>query len=275
MMGDIHYCFSRGKKKLLIHNFQTVLGERLNGRPVSELAQNYFRNHYVNQLQIFLFPRFTRKNIGNFHRIEGLEYLEDGLKKGKGCILVHPHFGPAQLPLCALGIMGYPMMQLGLPTDEGLGFIGKKVAFRLRMKYEGKIPAMIISADSFLKPVVKWLKSNKVVMITGDGAGGGKFIGKFIPVDFFGRSAMFPVGAARLAQKTGAMLLPLFTIIEKDNTYKTIIHEPLKVNCQQQDIESGEAITIKFIKKMENYVEQYPFLWHFWDEVENRFISPE
>jgi lauroyl/myristoyl acyltransferase len=274
IMGDIHYRLSKGKRGLIIDNLRSVLGDRSDVQGISTSCRKYFRNHYVNQLQIFLFPRFDRDNIERVHTFEGLKRLDAALRCGKGCILVHPHFGPAQMPLCALGILGYPMMQLGLPTEEGLSFIGRKVAFRLRVKYEGKIPARIVSADAFLRPVLTWLKNNGVLMVTGEGAGGRKLIGKFIPVEFLGKPMLFPVGAATLALKTGSPILPMFTTIEKDNTYKTIIHEPIRGlnNPREQAV---SATTREFVRLMEDYVYRFPCLWHFWDELNHRLLIGE
>ncbi|MBI5789570.1 MAG: lysophospholipid acyltransferase family protein [Candidatus Schekmanbacteria bacterium] len=274
-MGDIHSGLSENKRNVVIRNLKTVLGDKLSDHELSGIAANYFRNHYVNQLQIFLFPKLNRNNLEKIHRFKGLENLDQALKKGNGCILLHPHFGPAQLPLCALGILGYPVIQLGLPTDEGLSFVGRKVAFRLRMKYEGKIPAKIIMATSFLRPVMECLQNNGVLMMTGDGAGGGKFVGKFIPVKFLGKNVLFPLGAATLAQKKGAPLLPMFTIMKETGGYETIIHKPINLASNGQDINPVEANTAKFARLMEDYVYKYPYLWHFWDEMENRLLSSQ
>jgi KDO2-lipid IV(A) lauroyltransferase len=268
-LGDINFVASRGKKRAIMHNLAAGLQNRLEDGHVSEVARNYFRNHFVNQLQIFLFPRFTPGNVGSIHSFAGLENLETELKKGKGCILAHPHFGPTQLPLSVLGTLGYPVMQIGLPTEEGLSFIGRKVAFRLRVKYEKKIPAKIISADSFLRPVLQWVRKNGVVLTTIDGAGGGKHIGKFISIPFLGKPTLFPIGAVSLHLKTGAALLPLFTL-ERGKGYTTIIHEPVTIRHHGHDEHAVYDGMVQLVRLMEEYVTKYPHLWHFWDELPMR-----
>lgn len=260
MMGDLHYCFSRGKAAVLKKNMNSVLG--LDENCLQRAVRGYFRNHYVNQLQVFLFPRLKRGNIEKFHTFKGIENLDRAIDKGKGCILLHPHFGPAQLPLHALGIKGYPMMQIGLPTDEGRSYIGRKVSFNLRLKYEGMIAGRIVSADSFLRPAIEWLKENKVLMMTGDGAGGGRLIGKFMRMEFLGRPMLLPIGSAILAKKTGAALVPMFTLPDGNGAYKSIIHRPITGD-------EAEAISI-FAGMLGEYVRRYPHFWHFWDELEYR-----
>ena len=268
LMGDIHYLISRGKKAHVMNNMKNALGERLGDEGLKTAARYYFRNHYMCQMQVLVYPRLNRGNLGKIHTFEGLEHLDEALNLGKGCILVHPHFGPAQLPLCALGRLGYPMMQLGFPTDEGISYIGKKVSFRLRMRYEAMIPAQIISAMSFLRPLIIWLNSNKVLMMTGDGAGGGKFIGKFIPVDFLGRKVLFPIGAASLADKTGAVILPMFISLCDNGTYKTIIHRQAEFTGDGK--ETVKEKVSRFAQMLERYIHKYPYLWHLWDEWDKR-----
>jgi lauroyl/myristoyl acyltransferase len=266
-MGDLDHALSRGKKRAITQRLRTALGGRADDPRISAAVREYFRNHYVNQLQIFLFPRLTRSSIGQIHTFTGLEHLDAALRRGHGCILVHAHFGPSQLPLCALGIFGYPMMQLGYLTDEGLSFIGKRVAFRLRKIYEDKIPARIISADAFLRPVMEWIRKNRVLMISGDGAGGGKFIGKYRFFPFLGEPTLFPLGATTLAVKTDAALLPLFTVLNEDGTYTTVIHEAIDGSPDSAGNRSPETLSGVFVKKLEEFVLRYPHLWHFWDEL--------
>lgn len=267
-MGDMHSIFAIGRKECI----RKTLCEVFPGRSKKEIrtaVRFYFRNHYVNQMQVFLFPRFTAASITKAHSFKGLEHLDKALSRGKGCVIIHPHFGPTQLPLCHIGLLGYSVMQLGLPSDEGLSYIGKNVAFRLRMKYEAAIPARIISADSFLRPVIECLRNNGTLMTTGDGAGGGKFIGKFMLINFLGRRMYFPLGAGTLAYNTGAVLLPMFTLRRDDGGYESVIHPAIERElCGKED--SVKFYTYSFAEKMEGYIKRQPYLWHFWDEWPDR-----
>jgi len=267
-MGDLHYAASRGKQSVIARNLTLAFENRLRGRGLDDAVRDYLRNHYVNQLQILLFPKLDRRNLGGIHTFEGLEHLDRAIQGGRGCILLHPHYGPPQMPLCALGILGYPVMQLGLLTDEGTSYIGRNVAFRMRQKYESLIPARIISAESFLRPLILWLKENKVLLMTGDGAGGGRFIGKYAPLPFLGKDTLFPLGAGRLAKKTGAPVLPMVTLLTDAGTYRTIIHEPI-VGADPADYAR------QFVRIFESYVEKRPGLWHFWDEFDSRMAGHE
>lgn len=270
VLGNIHYFLSPKKKEYLLKNLELAFSLHNFGK---NTVRRYLENHYIDRLHIFLYPKLKKTNIDKFIRFKGLEHLDQALLAGKGCILVHGHFGPAQLPLFALGLKGYNIHQLGLPSDEGLSLIGKQVAFKIRQVYEGMIPAKIISADSFLRPLFKHLEANGILMMTGDGTGGDKFVGKFIPVKFLGQDLVFPTGYAALSLKTGAPVLPLFTFRKRFNRFEAVIGKPFRIENDFDSQNRMMQIIVQFVQLFEEYVQKYPCHWHFWDKFEKLRIS--
>ena len=260
-MGDVHYSFSRGKRGLLRDNLSRLKGWSAAGDAKS--IREYFRNHYIDHLFIFILPKFGIRETKRFIEIEGLEFLDKALEKGKGVLLIHGHFGPVHLPLAVLARLGYRMKQIGFPTDEGLSWIGRNVAFRLRLKYEVKIPAEIIKADTFLRPAFKWLNENGIIMVTGDGTGTERKIGKHKVFKFFGQPVMFPLGPAILSQKTGATILAIFVVPGERKLYRIIIEESI-ISDYSGD-EWIQNVTQQFVRRLEDYINRYPGYMHFLD----------
>ena len=270
VLGNIHYFLSPKKKEYILKNLSLALSRHNFGK---DTVRRYMENHYVDRLHIFLYPKFNKTNIDKFITFKGLEYLDQTLLNGKGCILVHGHFGPAQLPLFALGLKGYNINQLGLPSDEGLSLVGEKVAFKIRQVYEAMIPAKIISADSFLRPLFKHLEANGILMMTGDGRGGDRFVGKFLPAKFFNQEVLFPTGYAALSLKTGTPILPLFTFRKRFNRFEAVIGKPFQIENTFDNRNRAMQIITQFVKLFEEYVQKYPCHWHFWDKFEKLRIS--
>ena len=265
IMGDVHYWLSRSKKKLILSNF-SVLRDNVCKNGNQRAVKEYFRNHYIDHLLILIFPKLGVKEVKRFIDIQGLGHLNEALKFKKGVILVHGHFGPAHLPLVALARLGYRMKQIGLPSDEGLSWIGRNVAFRLRMKYEAMMPAEIIKADSSMRGAFRWLNDNGIIMTTGDGSGTERRLGKHEVFSLFGHSVMFPLGPAILSQKTGAVILPMFiTPGENGYLYKIIIEEPLV--SDKSGKEAASNITSQFVRRYETYISRYPGYMHFLDRL--------
>jgi len=264
-MGDLHYALARGRKSLLLENIRrmNLPGGDDGGRREREAVREYFRNHYIDRLLIFIFPKFDVAAVGRFVEIAGLEHLDRALERGRGAILVHGHFGPVHLPLVALARLGYRMKQIGLPSDEGLSWVGRKVAFRLRLRYEGRMPAQIIHAESFLRPAFTWLKENGILMVTGDGSGTEKIVGRQSLSSFFNQPVLFPLGPSLLAGKTGAAILPLFITPGAHKAYRIVIEEPLTTDRTGDD--GAAEMTCQFVRRLEAHVAEHPGSMHFLD----------
>ena len=225
--------------------------------------REYFRNHYIDRLLIFIFPKIDVAAVERLVEISGLEHLDRALARGRGAILVHGHFGPVHLPLVALARRGYRMKQIGLPSDEGLSWVGRKVAFRLRLRYEGRMPAEIIHAESFLRPAFTWLQENGILMVTGDGSGTEKIVGRQSLSRFFNQPVLFPLGPFLLAGKTGAAILPLFIVPGAHKAYRIVIEEPFA--SDRAGAAGAAEMTSQFVRRLEARVAEHPGYMHFLD----------
>jgi phosphatidylinositol dimannoside acyltransferase len=261
--GDLHWLLTKKKGRHFEENLRRAFPS-LTGTQVGEIHRTYLQNHYLDRLHIFTYPKLRHPGVmQKISELKGFERLEQTLQQNKGAIIVLGHYGPIQLPLFNLGTKGYRLLQIGLPTDEGVSWIGKHVAFRLRLLYEALIPARILPATTFLRPVFEQLQSNGVVMMNIDFAGGGRWIGKHLACDFLGQSVAFPLGAATLSAKTGAPLMPLSITKVGDEFYCFEIHPPIEAANR-----TPEEITSDLVKWYEDEIRNAPGLWHFWDEFE-------
>ena len=115
---------------------------------------------------------------------------------------------------------------------------------------------------------VKALRRNEIVAMLGDRIESQKTM----VFDFFGRKTAFPIGVAILAMATGAPVLPVFVVMERNRKYRGIIEAPIYFNPSSR--EDREAVIRegmeKLIKKFEEYIEKYPDQWYnfysYWNE---------
>jgi len=263
VMGDVHFYAGGWKKRNLFHNIQKSLNT---GRNTKDIVKKYFEMYYIDRLHIFFYPKLTcKKEVENYVYIEGLESLERELGNNKGVLVVQPHFGPVQITLLTIALLGYNPIQIGYLTDMGLSKIGRSVAFKYRAKYESKLPAPILSGKRYLRKVYKHLLNGGVVLTTGDGAGGGVYLGEHQECDFLGSKRKMPLGPAIWSIKTGAAYIPTFIIPENYKRFRIVFEEPIRgING---DIDKDKIyITKRFIEITERYIRRYPHCWHFWDE---------
>jgi len=261
-LGDIHYYSSRKKKRQLR---ETCARLPLAAADVARIVREYFRNHYVDQLFILVFPQIGVAEIDQLVEFEGLENLDHALALQRGAVLVHGHFGPAHLPLVVLARLGYAMKQIGNPSDAGLSWVGRNVAFRLRMRYEAMMPAEIIKVGSFLRPVFIALKQNQVVMATGDGSGREDEFGRHHEYSLLGQNRRIPLGPALLAEKTGAALLPLFVLPGQKKMFRIIIG--VQLTAPGLGKERAVGLMQAFLTQYEEHIWRFPGYMHFLDRL--------
>ncbi|MBF0371485.1 MAG: lysophospholipid acyltransferase family protein [Magnetococcales bacterium] len=256
LMGHLHFQFSQSKKRALAQLLESTLPEGKNSPDTVQRAiLDYFSNHYTDRMSIFHYARLNRDNLDQVLTFDGLELIDQGLEKGRGCVLLHSHMGPSQLSLVALGRMGYGMTQMGFRSEQNLSGIGRDVQLRIRMELEEAFPAQMLYADRFQRQIFRNLKDNGVIMTAGDGSGTAGRFGPQGVAEFMGRQMVFPVGPYKLAEKTGATLLFLFLIRDGLYRYRIVIRKP------DPSLTPFEA----FVRELERHVADDPGQWPFWD----------
>lgn len=263
--GDAHFSLSRGGTRQIAANLTKTLG--LDEASAGETVKRIFENHYLDRLHIFLYPRLKSwERIAPFATFENREVLDAELRRGKGALLVQPHFGPVQITLLCLALRGYKPLQIGYPSDEGLSVIGRKVAYTYRLKYEGMLPAPILPADGYLGAVYRHLVQGGVVLTTGDGAGGSVFLGEHRKLTFLGEDRMIPLGPAAWSLRTKASYVPTFIIPEQHDRFRIIFEKPIEPRYGDPE-QNAVDMTERFLTVAESYIRRYPSCWHFWDEI--------
>ena len=262
--GNLHFRANGSKTGSIQRKIRDIL--QIDETEAKYAAKRMLENHYLDRLHIFLYPRFTSKEkLLYYLYFENIEILEKELKRGKGALIVQSHFGLVQITLLALGLQGLKPVQIGYPSDKGLSYIGRMVAYKLRLNYEGMLPP-IIAADKYMGSVYKHLRNGGVVLTTGDGAGGGVLLGEHKKMNFLGRERMIPLGPASMAIRTGAAFIPTFIITERYDRFRIVFDNPIEgvYNDYEKD---RKYITERFIAVAEGYIRKYPHCWHFWDEL--------
>ncbi len=264
-MGRLHYRFSKDLRKKLAVAFRNAFPNEQDVRVINGWIQDYIINHYVDRMSIFHYHRLHAKNLSKIIEFDGLNLLEATLGQGKGCVLVHGHIGPSQLPLVALGKLGYPMTQIGFRTDEGLSFVGKYVQLHNRLRIEEKFPAEMLYADKFQRQVFRSLASGQIVMIAGDGSGNESRFGQQRRHQFLGQQMDFPVGPFRLAVKSGTPVLFLSFDRDRPFHYRALILKP-SIRSHRREIPEEELLQDAFVVQLDRWISTNPGLWQFWDQ---------
>ena len=255
--GYLLYLVSRDRHKIMVEEFRRIIPER-NTSEIHEIAMSSFVNYCLSELEVLLYPSLNSSYIKKTFTIEGRKHLDEALSKGHGVILFQAHFGAFQMVMPAIGYNGYKMNQISASAalwkdNVNISDLQKKT-YDIKARYEYALPVNHISIKSSLRPVFSALKRNEIVGITVDG-GGGKQI---VLIRFLGRNANFQKGAANLAIRTEAEIVPAFIITENSLKHRLILHQPIKFMRTKEKDENIREVLNQFARILENYIYKYP-----------------
>lgn len=231
------------------------------------IAREAFGAHFVNQYASFAFGRITDGNWAEYLRFDGLERLYASRARG-GVILLHPHMGPAQLPLCVLGAMGMPLHQIGGGEVAVEKSAVGEWASETRDRLERRMPVTLHDGAGFLRGVLRALSDGGVVLTACDGTGGGRELGRRLERSVLGQRMRVPVGAFYLAWRAGVPIHTLYTIVDPrcPKRHISVIGEAVPVvrdGTMEEALEAGADFTSAWLTLL---LSRHPAEWHFWDQ---------
>ncbi len=161
--------------------------------------------------------RHTRETLPAFLRFEGLAHLDAALDAGRGVVWTYPHAGAVMLMLAGLVQRGHRVVQVaarGLAPAEVAGahpeLLGhnpwREAVRAAREDDEDRTGAAFLDLRGSPRPLYRALADNRVVSLAFDGRIGARWE----PVPFLGRTALLTPGAFKLAESTGAAVVPAF-----------------------------------------------------------------
>lgn len=231
-------------------NLAVLLGTQAPPRLVRGLALRTFVNFGLNIIEIFRFPRFDKKYFDTHCEMFGREHVEEALRRGKGAIFLSAHFGNWEWGVAAYAAQGHRMTIIALPHP------GERVD-RLFIEQRGRKGISVLPSRTAARQAMKILRGNGIVGLLGE-----RIIGDDgVPVNFCGRTVLFPRGPGWLALKSGAAIIPTLGIRRKDNTFTIFSAPPICPPASGADEEWILTAAQRFASFLERYVRRYPELW--------------
>ncbi len=269
VVGDLFYLLMRKTRAKVRKNVQGIGRGRWSDGKIDVITRKTFQNYGQYLLDYMVMHRLHPSNKEKWVEEEtGGEYMMEVLRGGKGVICVTPHLGNWEIGGLLFSFKGGKLNVLTL--DEWDANIR---SFREEIRRRWGIRNLYIDpkddSPMAILDVVKALRRNEIVAMLGDRIE----TQKTMTFDFFGKKTPFPIGVAILALSTGAPVLPVFVVMERNRKYRGIIEAPIHFeSCSREDRETviREGME-KLIKKFEGYIEKYPDQWYnfysYWDRI--------
>ena len=264
LLGDFFYVFDHKRRRRVYAHLRYALGENLSCLEIRRINRQFFQNFMQNFLEVFMIPLINAQYINRYINIEGLDYIKEGLKKGKGVILLGMHEGSWELSnvICA---------NLGFPLNFFIRSQGMPRLNALLNAYRQQKGCKLIQRENQIRQIITALKNNEVIGMTIDQ--GGK---RGVWVKFFGKEASMASAAVRLALKYDATIIAGFYVRIKGPYLKIILHPPFaikKTGNQDKDIHDNLSALISiFEKDILDYPQEYYWNYKIWKYSQEKNI---
>lgn len=210
--------------------------------------------------------------------VQGLEYLEEALARGKGVILWEStSYGKRIAAQAILHTRGYDMIPVhafrhlgGIgPGDDRDSYVLLQVIRRYFDTRERERVADIIylardTSLTFTRELVRHLSRNEILCVAFDGVMGQKYV----TLDFMGQPRPFATGMLSLARLSGATLLPMYCTPTDDGGYFLEIMAPQDV----QGVEAHNRVPTPILRnarELEARIRAHPDWYRHWHLLDN------
>jgi len=209
-------------REAILDNFAAVLDLPKSDRRVERAGREMVSRHsrfWIDLLRYAgrpgLHPRsLVRERIGD-------EHLLGAQAEGRGAVLLTAHVGNFELGGLFLKDLGLDAYVVYVPDPSRVIEAHRESARR----FLGVKGIPVTSSPFSFVPILAALKKNGFVAIQGDR----DVSGTGLRFPFFGRSASFPFGPFRLAQVSGAPVIPVFVLQDEDWRYRTVVHPAIRI----------------------------------------------
>jgi KDO2-lipid IV(A) lauroyltransferase len=197
-------------------------------------------------------PRYTPESTRSFIRYDGLEHYLAAREEGNGVLILTGHLGAWELSSFYHSLMGMPMGMVIRRLDNPLV---DEFVNRIRCLHGNRV----IHKDDFARGLIASMRAGETVGILMD-TNMTPPQGVFVP--FFGVPACTASGMARIAEKTGAAVLPGFLLWEqREQKYVLRFGEELEIVHTEDAEQDVLTNTATFTAAIERYIRQYPDQW--------------
>jgi KDO2-lipid IV(A) lauroyltransferase len=257
-VGDLIFFFIPKRRKTALENLNIAYGDTLSGEEKRRIAQEAIRNLATTLMEFFRIPSMLHTVKESFE-IEGRPILDEAFAKGKGVIFVVSHLGSWEYLEFLFYLTGHPCAVIVRNTQNP--YIFSWIQKLRKMTTVDPLPKR-----GSIRKVLSELKKNRLVAILIDQA---DQEGRY--ANFFNKPALTTALPARLAQKTGARLVPGYCLRTGCGRYKIIIRPELPV----EEGDDGERLTTEKLNQwLEKEILAHPEQWIWthrrWKELKQR-----
>jgi phosphatidylinositol dimannoside acyltransferase len=236
--------------------------EPMDEATLRRLSRRGLRSYLRYWTEAFRLPRWTPERIRDAVIPHHMDRVRDNLRAGRGVIAALPHMGNWDLAGAWAVVDGMPLTTVAerLRPDS---LFDDFVRYRQRLGME----VLPLTGGPPTRPILeRRLHDGRFVCLLAD-----RDLSRHgVAVPLLGEPARMPVGPALLAQRTGAVLLPVTAAYEGRHMH-VWVHEPVDVGSGDGAIEKATAALADVFT---DAIRRHPADWHMLQRVFEADLGP-
>ena len=262
-LGFLYFILIKKQRRLAIKHM--MLSLKIEEDEAKKLVRKSFINMGRNFFEVLYMPALNKKNFTKYIEIDHLERMKDALAEKHGVVVLTGHVGNWEWLSSSFTMNDLPVTAIAKPQPN-MDYTNALNDLRATNNVE-----IFSSGGSELLSAAKALKKGKILgfLQDQDGGPGGAFI------DFLGRPASTPMGAAVFAKKFNSPILPCFILRKPDGTHKVIIKEVLRYEDTGDSDKDLYNLTYKMSKILEQVILENPTQWLWFQKRWNTTVEQQ
>ncbi|MBB5021211.1 lipid A biosynthesis lauroyl acyltransferase [Desulfurispira natronophila] len=216
-LSKLAYRLNIRHRKIIHTNLDFAFGNELNASQKDEITRNVYRNF------IFYLAHFVRRStISQEAIMQEVSFHDENIvyrakQTGRPLIFITAHYGNWELCGPLIGARYLPITAVGKKLKSAA--ISKQLFENRRL---GDVD--VLESRGAIKGLMKALKAGRALGLVVDQNTRKK---ESVVVEFFGRRARHIDSAARLARRTGALIIPVFIDSDDGTRFHMRFYEPI------------------------------------------------
>jgi KDO2-lipid IV(A) lauroyltransferase len=221
---------------------------------LAELSKAGMRSYMRYWMESFRLPTWSAAQVKAGFEPKGVHYLKEGLASGRGVILALPHLANWDLAgVWAVRTLGIPFTTVAERLDPETLY-DRFVAYRESLGME----VLPHTGGAAFGTLARRLRAGGLVCLVADR----DLSESGVEVQFFGDTARMPAGPAILAQRTGALLLPVTLWYDESRIMQGRVHPPIDVPESGDRAEQTAVMTQALADVFAGGIAEHPEDWH-------------
>lgn len=222
-------------------------------RRVKAIARESYRGLGRVTIESILLSREPQQTVLDaFSGTDGWEKLDAALAEGRGVVLVSGHIGSWELSAAY-------MAARGVPVDAIAMHMANPLSDRFFKRTRERFGMRVLFDDEAVRAIPRAFRDGRAVGFLSDQGALG-LASTF--VDFFGRPAKTPRGAAVFALRSKLPMLFVAAIRQPDLSYRFIVREVALSDAEDREQAVDDTVR-NYTKAIEDCVREYPeqYFW--------------